>query len=102
MNIAYGYTIEPFKRDHLVHITNLCLDQFAKAATPGTWMVDIVPACEFHDYPGEAKDSKADTSSETYPCLVPRGRLQTHSSSVEGAIDRDSGQTLCVRESTYG
>lgn len=46
LNIAYGYTIEPFHRDHLVHITNLALDHFAKAATPGTWMVDIIPARE--------------------------------------------------------
>jgi hypothetical protein len=48
LNIAYGYTIEPFHRDHLVQITNLALDHFAKAATPGAWMVDIIPACEFH------------------------------------------------------
>ncbi|KAJ5683546.1 O-methylsterigmatocystin oxidoreductase [Penicillium macrosclerotiorum] len=47
LNIAYGYTIEPFERDHLVHITNVVLDQFAKAATPGAWMVDIIPALKY-------------------------------------------------------
>ncbi|OOQ83920.1 O-methylsterigmatocystin oxidoreductase [Penicillium brasilianum] len=47
LNIAYGYTIEPFHRDHLVHITNMALDHFAKAATPGAWMVDIIPALKY-------------------------------------------------------
>ncbi|KAJ5428015.1 Cytochrome P450 E-class group I [Penicillium cf. griseofulvum] len=44
LKIAYGYTIEPHKRDPLVEISNLALDHFSKAATPGTWLVDIIPA----------------------------------------------------------
>ncbi|KAJ6178530.1 hypothetical protein N7519_008991 [Penicillium mononematosum] len=44
LKIAYGYTIESHKRDPLVHIANLALDHFSKASTPGTWLVDIIPA----------------------------------------------------------
>lgn len=43
LKIAYGYTIEPHKRDPLVHIANLALDHFSQASTPGTWLVDIIP-----------------------------------------------------------
>lgn len=44
LKIAYGYTIEPHKQDLLVHISKLALDQFSIAATPGIWLVDIIPA----------------------------------------------------------
>ncbi|CAI7574648.1 unnamed protein product [Penicillium glandicola] len=44
LKIAYGYTIEPHKRDPLVHIANLALDHFSKACVPGAWLVDIIPA----------------------------------------------------------
>ncbi|CEJ61367.1 hypothetical protein PMG11_09902 [Penicillium brasilianum] len=44
LNIAYGYNIDPFGCDHLVHITNEALDNFVQAAAPGVWMVDIIPA----------------------------------------------------------
>lgn len=45
LNIAYGYRVEPFGKDHLVHIANEALDEFAKATVPGAWLVDIIPAC---------------------------------------------------------
>lgn len=43
LNIAYGYRVEPFKRDPLVHCANVALDHFAKAARPGAWLVDVIP-----------------------------------------------------------
>ncbi|KAF3391419.1 O-methylsterigmatocystin oxidoreductase [Penicillium rolfsii] len=43
LNIAYGYNIEPHKRDPLVDIANLALEHFAIAGTPGAWLVDMVP-----------------------------------------------------------
>lgn len=46
LNIAYGYRVEPFGRDHLVHITNEALDEFGKATVPGAWIVDVIPACK--------------------------------------------------------
>lgn len=91
MNIAYGYTIEPFHRDHLVQITNLALDHFAKAATPGTWIVDIIPACECHDQSSiDQEDLKADIYSETSALMGSRGRLQTYSPVLERATARYS------------
>lgn len=45
LNIAYGYRVEPFGKDHLVHIANKALDEFAKATVPGAWLVDVIPAC---------------------------------------------------------
>ncbi|KAJ5297431.1 hypothetical protein N7508_007680 [Penicillium antarcticum] len=47
LNIAYGYRVEPFGRDHLVHITNEALDEFGKATVPGAWLVDIIPALKY-------------------------------------------------------
>jgi hypothetical protein len=44
LKIAYGYTIDPRERDLLVHISNAALDIFSKAATPGAWLVDMIPA----------------------------------------------------------
>lgn len=45
LNIAYGYRVESFGKDHLVHIANEALDEFAKATVPGAWLVDVIPAC---------------------------------------------------------
>lgn len=44
LKIAYGYTIEPHKRDRLIHIANLALEHFSIAGTPGAWLVDMIPA----------------------------------------------------------
>lgn len=45
LKIAYGYAIEPHEQDPLVHISKLALEQFSIAATPGAWLVDILPVC---------------------------------------------------------
>jgi len=47
LKIAYGYTIEQ-KSDPLVDLAGKSLDEFAKAAVPGAWMVDVLP---FREYP---------------------------------------------------
>ncbi|KAJ5555271.1 hypothetical protein N7535_007709 [Penicillium sp. DV-2018c] len=47
LKIAYGYTIGPHERDLLVHISNVAMDDFSKAATPGAWLVDIIPALKY-------------------------------------------------------
>ncbi|KAI2787985.1 O-methylsterigmatocystin oxidoreductase [Penicillium oxalicum] len=47
LSAAYGYTIEPFERDNLVHMSNVALDRFAQAATPGKWMVDLIPMLRY-------------------------------------------------------
>lgn len=47
LKIAYGYTIESNKRDPLVHIANLALEHFSIAGTPGAWLVDMIPFCEY-------------------------------------------------------
>ncbi|KAJ6104104.1 hypothetical protein N7523_010424 [Penicillium sp. IBT 18751x] len=47
LNIAYGYRVEPFGRDHLVHITNEAMDEFGQASVPGAWMVDLIPALKY-------------------------------------------------------
>jgi len=41
--MAYGYTTEPVKSDPLVELAGKALDEFAKAAVPGAWAVDIMP-----------------------------------------------------------
>jgi hypothetical protein len=45
MKIAYGYTIEPHKRDPLGNLASEAMDQFGKAGVPGAWLVDLIPAC---------------------------------------------------------
>ncbi|KAJ5766545.1 uncharacterized protein N7511_004161 [Penicillium nucicola] len=47
LQIAYGYTIEAHVRDPLVHISNLALDHFSAAGTPGAWLVDMIPALKY-------------------------------------------------------
>ena len=43
LKITYGYTIEPHKPDPLVDLADKALAQFSAAASPGSWLVDIVP-----------------------------------------------------------
>lgn len=43
LKIAYGYTTEPHGRDPLVELAGHAMDQFARAAVPGTWIVDMLP-----------------------------------------------------------
>lgn len=43
LKIAYGYTTESHGRDPLVELAGQAMDQFARAAVPGTWLVDMLP-----------------------------------------------------------
>ncbi|KAJ5171869.1 hypothetical protein N7492_004462 [Penicillium capsulatum] len=43
LDISYGYRVDPFKPDHFVRSIGTALDEFAIAAQPGTWLVDIFP-----------------------------------------------------------
>lgn len=47
LKISHGYTIEPRKPDPLVDLADKSLEEFSVAATPGRWLVDIIPACEY-------------------------------------------------------
>ncbi|KAJ5665051.1 uncharacterized protein N7477_007499 [Penicillium maclennaniae] len=47
LKITYGYRVEPHKEDLLVNLVNVALEQFGHAATPGTWLVDIIPALKY-------------------------------------------------------
>ncbi|KAI7776161.1 hypothetical protein LA080_005783 [Diaporthe eres] len=43
LKMAYGYTIEPHKRDPLVDVADAALLQFSAATVPGAWLVDTIP-----------------------------------------------------------
>ncbi|KAK5174015.1 uncharacterized protein LTR77_001095 [Saxophila tyrrhenica] len=47
LKVAYGYTIEPEKRDPLIDIADRALAQFSAATVPGAWMVDVIPALRY-------------------------------------------------------
>lgn len=47
LDIAYGYRSEPFKNDPLIDMVGNVMEQFAVAAAPGTWLVDIFPFRKF-------------------------------------------------------
>ncbi|KAJ5925569.1 hypothetical protein N7454_008208 [Penicillium verhagenii] len=47
LRIAYGYRVEPHSQDLLVNLANVSLEQFSIATTPGTWLVDIIPALKY-------------------------------------------------------
>lgn len=72
LKIAYGYTIEPHKKDFLVHISKLAVDQFSIAGTPGVWLVDIIPACVY-PAPLARNNQYTNGPSEIHPPLAPWG-----------------------------
>ncbi|GLA93934.1 hypothetical protein AtubIFM57143_000787 [Aspergillus tubingensis] len=45
LKIVYGYTTQPHGRDPLVDLADTSTEQFGKAHTPGTWLVDSFPLC---------------------------------------------------------
>ncbi|KAJ0345141.1 hypothetical protein KNSL1_008738 [Colletotrichum chrysophilum] len=49
LRVAYGYNPEPFKDDYLIDLAGEAMDQFAQAAVPGAFLVDIFPLCKFHE-----------------------------------------------------
>lgn len=89
LKIAYGYTIEAQERDHLVHISNLALENFSVAGTPGAWLVDMIPARMY--YLLSPSYIETDNLSQICPNLVPRGRIQAHCKGMEKEL-RGSGR----------
>lgn len=53
LKIAYGYTTEPHGRDPLVELAGQAMDQFARAAVPGTWLVDMLPLRMITTFPND-------------------------------------------------
>lgn len=48
LKITYGYTTTAHGPDPLVNLAAKTMEQFAEAAVPGRWMVDILPFCMYH------------------------------------------------------
>ncbi|KAM5368099.1 hypothetical protein ACJZ2D_009703 [Fusarium nematophilum] len=46
LEIAYGYRSEPSGSDPLIDMVGNVMEQFAIAAAPGTWLVDLFPLCK--------------------------------------------------------
>jgi hypothetical protein len=46
LRIGYGYNAESHKSDPLIDLAGVAMDQFAQAAVPGAWLVDVMPFCE--------------------------------------------------------
>lgn len=46
LKVAYGYTIKPHGPDPLIDLAEMTMTQFSLAATPGKWLVDVIPARE--------------------------------------------------------
>ncbi|KAJ5485565.1 O-methylsterigmatocystin oxidoreductase [Penicillium diatomitis] len=55
LGAAHGYTVETFKLDKLVHLSNDVMDIFAQSAKPGAWMVDLIQSLQIIN--GETKPS---------------------------------------------
>ncbi|GFN10642.1 cytochrome P450 [Aspergillus tubingensis] len=47
LKIVYGYTTQPHGRDPLVDLADTSTEQFGKAHTPGTWLVDSFPLLRY-------------------------------------------------------
>ncbi|KAJ5653212.1 hypothetical protein N7490_000215 [Penicillium lividum] len=47
LRITYYYRVEPHREDRMVNLVNVALEQFSLASTPGTWLVDIIPALKY-------------------------------------------------------
>lgn len=60
--MAYGYTIEAHKNDPLVELVGKAMDQFARAAVPGAFMVDVMPFRERQQWPPPDVDQIADNN----------------------------------------
>lgn len=59
--MAYGYTIEPRKPDVLVKMIEKSMAEFAQAASPFSWAVDIFPILQYlpENFPGGSFKKKA-------------------------------------------
>ncbi|KAF9880651.1 cytochrome p450 oxidoreductase [Colletotrichum karsti] len=47
LKVAYGYVPEPFKDDYLINMAGRAMDEFAQAAVPGAFLVDIFPILRY-------------------------------------------------------
>ncbi|TDL20083.1 cytochrome P450 [Rickenella mellea] len=47
LKISYGYTIDPNGNDPLVDLADDALSQLSLAATPGAWLVDLLPILRY-------------------------------------------------------
>lgn len=45
LRIVYGYITEPHKDDPLVDMASEAMENFARAAVPGAFLVDIISPC---------------------------------------------------------
>jgi hypothetical protein len=48
LKITYGYTTQARGNDPFVDLAGKTMAQFAEAAVPGKWMVDIFPFCKYY------------------------------------------------------
>lgn len=46
LKIAYGYNADQFKKDPLLSKMNKVMDDFARSAVLGRYLVDFFPICE--------------------------------------------------------
>lgn len=101
LKIAYGYTIEPHKRDPLVHMANVALDEFSKAGIPGAWLVDIIPARVSISFCPK-NEVVLTKSSKVHSLLASRSRLQANCAIMEKRPRNCREQTICIRTSANG
>jgi hypothetical protein len=47
LKVNYGYTAEAHGKDSFVDLAGKTMEDFAEAAVPGKWAVDIMPFCEY-------------------------------------------------------
>lgn len=54
LKMAYGYAIDHDKPDALVHLVDKMMTEFSLAASPMSWIVDIIPALQYlpEGFPG--------------------------------------------------
>ncbi|CAH0019846.1 unnamed protein product [Clonostachys rhizophaga] len=47
IKVTYGYSIDTTRRDPILDLVTRMMAIFNKAASPGTWLVDVVPALKY-------------------------------------------------------
>lgn len=46
LKVSYGYSTEPRGPDPLIELAEKVTAQLSLAATPGKWLIDVIPACK--------------------------------------------------------
>lgn len=77
LKVTYGYNVDPRGKDYLVDAAGKVMDEFSDAATPGRWMVDILP---FRESVQTNVGVSADFSSEIRSRMDAWYRLEAHGS----------------------